>query len=82
MSQWNFFDYASKDTLLEVMSREADEFLALCSDPDTWTSPTESGHWEVRDVAGHLVDTIEGHLPAFEPPVARAPCPTRSASGT
>jgi len=66
MSQWNFFDYASKDTLLEVMSREADDFLALCSDPDTWTSPTASGHWEVRDVAGHLVDTIEGYLPAFD----------------
>jgi uncharacterized protein (TIGR03083 family) len=66
MGHWNFFDYASKDTLLEVMSREADDFLALCSDPDTWTSPTASGHWETRDVAGHLVDTIEGYLPAFD----------------
>jgi uncharacterized protein (TIGR03083 family) len=66
VSHWNFMDYASKDTLLEVMNREAEAFIALCSDPVTWQQPTASGHWEVRDVAGHLVDTIEGYFPGFD----------------
>lgn len=66
MSEWHFLDDASRDNLFAVMNREADDFLALVSDPDTWTNPTASGHWQVRDLAGHLVDTIEGYLPGFE----------------
>jgi Mycothiol maleylpyruvate isomerase N-terminal domain. len=66
MSEWQFLDYASRDNLFAVMNREADDFLALVSDPDTWTNPTASGHWQVRDLAGHLIDTIEGYLPGFE----------------
>ena len=82
MSQWNFFDYASKDTLLEVMSREADEFLALCSDPDTWDEPDGIGSLGTATSPATLSTPSRGTFPPSTPPVARAPCPTRSASGT
>lgn len=75
MSSWNFMDHASRDTLLEVMNRAADEFTALVSDPDTWHDPTASGHWQVRDLAGHLVDTIEGYFPGFDAARGRGSAP-------
>lgn len=66
MTEWTFLDHGSRTNLLAVMNRAADEFTELVSDPNTWDAPTASGHWEVRDLAGHLIDTIEGYLPGFE----------------
>jgi uncharacterized protein (TIGR03083 family) len=63
---WNFMDPASRDRLMGVLEAEIDDFLALASDPDRWDAPTACELWEVRDVVGHLVDTTEGYLPAFE----------------
>jgi uncharacterized protein (TIGR03083 family) len=40
--------------------------LALASAPPTRPAPTASGHWEVRDVIGHLVDTTEGYFEAID----------------
>jgi uncharacterized protein (TIGR03083 family) len=40
--------------------------LALASSPAAWEAPTASGHWEVRDVIGHLVDTTEGYFAGFD----------------
>ena len=62
----NFMDPASKGRLLEVVRREIDDMFALADDPATWEAPTACAEWQVRDVFGHLVDTTEGYLPAFD----------------
>jgi uncharacterized protein (TIGR03083 family) len=66
MSAWNFMDYASKGNLLEGIRRESEEMFALADDPSSWTSPTGAGHWEVRDVFGHLLDTTETYFVGFD----------------
>lgn len=63
---WNFMDPASKDRLLRVLRGEMDRFFAVAGDPARWNAPTACDLWEVRDVVGHLVDTTEGYLPAFD----------------
>ncbi len=63
---WNFMDPASRERLMGVLEAEIDDTLALAADPDRWEAPTACELWEVRDVIGHLVDTTEGYLPAFE----------------
>lgn len=66
MSAWNFMDYASKENLLEGIRRESDEMFGLASDPSSWTAPTGAGHWQVRDVFGHLLDTTETYFVGFD----------------
>lgn len=66
MSAWNFMDYASKANLLEGVRRESDEMFGLASDPSSWTAPTGAGHWQVRDVFGHLLDTTETYFVGFD----------------
>jgi uncharacterized protein (TIGR03083 family) len=66
MSEWNFMDYEAKDNLLRVLREEANGLLALASDPGSWEAPTAAGHWQVRDVVGHLVDTTEGYFAGFD----------------
>ncbi|HEX6237724.1 MAG TPA: maleylpyruvate isomerase family mycothiol-dependent enzyme [Acidimicrobiales bacterium] len=63
---WDFRDPASRERLLGVLHREEDEMFGLVSDPDRWEAPTACEGWQVRDVVGHLVDTTEGYLSAFE----------------
>jgi uncharacterized protein (TIGR03083 family) len=63
---WNFMDVASKDRLLGVLQHEIDHTFDLVADPDRCTAPTACAGWQARDVIGHLVDTTEGYLPAFE----------------
>ena len=70
MSEWSFMDFASKDNLLRTVREQSDQMLALASAPGVWEAPTASGHWQVRDVVGHLVDTTEGYFAAFD--VARS----------
>ena len=64
--QWDATNYASKDNLLRVVRDEAERFFALAEVPENWQSPTASGHWQVRDIVGHLVDTTEGYIERFE----------------
>jgi uncharacterized protein (TIGR03083 family) len=66
MSEWNFFDFSSKDNVLRTITRESDGMLRLASSPECWEAPTASGHWQVRDVVGHLVDTTEGYFASFD----------------
>jgi uncharacterized protein (TIGR03083 family) len=66
VSEWNFFDFASRDRMLRAISSRSDDLLGLASDPDRWESPTAAGHWQVRDVVGHLVETTEGYFSSFE----------------
>lgn len=65
MSEWNFFDPSSRDNLVRAWTREAAGFDELASDPDRWEAPTGAGHWQVRDVVGHLVDTTEAYFVSF-----------------
>src|ERR1700754_676771 len=66
MSAWNFMSYASKDHLLEAIRRESAGMFALAEDPAAWTAPTGAGHWQVRDVFGHLIDTTETYFRGFD----------------
>ncbi|HEX6567541.1 MAG TPA: maleylpyruvate isomerase family mycothiol-dependent enzyme [Acidimicrobiales bacterium] len=63
---WNFMSPEAKDRLLGVLQKEMDDTFALVADPERWQAPTACEHWQVRDVIGHLVDTTEGYLPAFD----------------
>jgi uncharacterized protein (TIGR03083 family) len=64
--QWDATNYAGKDNLLRVVREEAEGFFSLAEVPENWHTPTSSGHWQVRDLVGHLVDTTEGYLERFE----------------
>jgi uncharacterized protein (TIGR03083 family) len=64
--QWDATSYAGKSNLLRVVREEADNFFALAEVPENWQSPTAAGHWQVRDIVAHLVDTTEGYLERFE----------------
>lgn len=66
MSEWEFSDFASKDNLLRTVREQSDQMLELASAPGVWEAPTASGHWQVRDVIGHLVDTTEGYFAAID----------------
>lgn len=63
---WNFMDAASRANIDRVWRRESDGMLKLASDPDAWEAPTGAGHWQVRDVIGHLVDTTEAYFTSFD----------------
>jgi uncharacterized protein (TIGR03083 family) len=63
---WDVTNFGNKDRLLQTVREEASEFFDLTSKPGHWESPTASGHWQVRDIVGHLVDVTEGYLAAFE----------------
>jgi uncharacterized protein (TIGR03083 family) len=71
-SSWNFMDPASRGHIDRVWRREAEGMLALASDPSAWEAPTRAGHWEVRDVVGHLVDTTEAYFRSFDAARGRA----------
>jgi uncharacterized protein (TIGR03083 family) len=64
--QWDATNYAAKDNLLRVVRQEAEGFFALAEVPENWHSPTSSGHWQVRDLVAHIIDTTEGYLQRFE----------------
>ena len=66
MSGWNAMDYDGKDTILRVVRKEAEQFLEMVDSDDVWEAPTGAGHWEVRDIVGHLVDTTEAYFVAFD----------------
>jgi uncharacterized protein (TIGR03083 family) len=72
---WNFMDPASRGHIDRVWRREAEGMLALSADPTAWEAPTRAGHWEVRDVVGHLVDTTEAYFRSFDAARGRAEAP-------
>jgi uncharacterized protein (TIGR03083 family) len=57
-------DYSGKEFLLNLDRAERAEFYKLL-DEAPWEGPTASGHWQVRDVCGHLLDVTEGYLERF-----------------
>jgi uncharacterized protein (TIGR03083 family) len=66
MSTWNAMSFEGKDTILRVVRNEAEQFFAMVDDDEVWESPTGAGHWQVRDIVGHIVDTTEAYFVAFD----------------
>ncbi|HYJ68176.1 MAG TPA: maleylpyruvate isomerase family mycothiol-dependent enzyme [Nocardioidaceae bacterium] len=66
MSEWNFMDPGSKNNLLRTVKHEANKLFTMVEPSEVWESPTGAGHWQVRDVIGHLVDTTESYFVAFD----------------
>jgi len=75
MSGWNAMSYDGKDTILSVVRREAGQLFALADSDSAWTAPTGAGHWEVRDLVGHIVDTTEAYFEAFDAARSHAETP-------
>ena len=66
MGTWNAMTFEGKDTILRVVRHEAEQFFAMVDSDDAWEAPTGAGHWQVRDVVGHIVDTTEAYFVAFD----------------
>lgn len=64
-AQWDATNAANKDRLLQVVRSEAERLLQYAESPANWEAPTASGHWQVRDIVGHMVDVTEGYLEGF-----------------
>jgi uncharacterized protein (TIGR03083 family) len=57
----NVGDYAGKQFLLNLDRAERAEFYKLL-DEAPWEGKTASGHWQVRDLCGHMIDVTEAYL--------------------
>jgi uncharacterized protein (TIGR03083 family) len=79
MTEWNAMTYEGKDTILRVVRDQAQQMFTLADQPGAWDAPTACESWEVRDVIGHLVDTMEGYFKAFD--VARSGATAENAYG-
>jgi len=66
MGTWNAMTPEGKSTILEVVREEAAQFFDLVDSDEVWEAPTGAGHWQVRDVVGHLVDTTEAYFVSFD----------------
>ncbi len=64
-SRVNVMEYSGKQFLLDLDRRERADFYKLL-DEATWEGPTASGHWQVRDLCGHLIDVTEGYLERWD----------------
>jgi uncharacterized protein (TIGR03083 family) len=66
MGTWNAMTPDGKGTVLRVVRQEAAQFFDLVDSDERWEAPTGAGHWQVRDIVGHLVDTTESYFVAFD----------------
>ncbi len=62
----NPMDYSAKDVVLDVVRTERGKFYQIIDVPQNWEAPTRSGHWEVRDLVGHMIDVTEGYLARWD----------------
>lgn len=60
----NVGDFSGKKFLLDLDRAERAEFYKLL-DEAPWEGKTASGHWQVRDLCGHLIDVTESYLERF-----------------
>ncbi|WIG61907.1 MAG: hypothetical protein OJF49_004656 [Ktedonobacterales bacterium] len=72
----NSMDYSAKDLVLDVVRNERGRFYSLIDNPDNWEAPTRSGHWQERDLAGHMIDVTEGYLTRWDMARRGEPAPT------
>src|SRR3954462_6215648 len=66
MGTWNAMTPDGKDTILQVVRKEAELFFDLVDSDEAWEAPTGAGHWQVRDLVGHIVDTTEAYFASFD----------------
>ena len=66
MAPVNPMSYEGKQTVLDVIKREAGEFFRLAEDPNYWNLQTRCTEWEVRDLVGHMIDVTEGYLDRWD----------------
>jgi uncharacterized protein (TIGR03083 family) len=66
MTAVNSMDFSGKDTVLDVVRKEASDFFKLVDDPKNWNVQTRCTEWEVRDVVGHMIDVTEGYLTRWD----------------
>ncbi len=64
-SRVNVMEYSGKQFLLDLDRRERAEFYKLL-DEAPWEGKTASGHWQVRDLCGHMIDVTEGYLERWD----------------
>ena len=62
----NPMDFSAKEIVLDVVRSERAKFFALIDNPANWQVQTRCDDWEVRDVAGHMIDVTEGYLARWE----------------
>src|SRR5215470_16032693 len=62
----NPMEYSGKDTVLDIVRSERAKFYRIIDDPQNWEAPTRSGHWQVRDLVGHMIDVTEGYLTRWD----------------
>lgn len=62
----NPMDFSAKGLVLDVVRTERERFYQIIDQPQNWESPTRSGHWEVRDLVGHMIDVTEGYLTRWD----------------
>jgi uncharacterized protein (TIGR03083 family) len=73
-SRVNVTEYAGKQFLLDLDRAERAEFYKLL-DEAPWEGSTASGHWQVRDLCGHMIDVTEGYLERFAAARSGQPLP-------
>lgn len=59
-----------KEVVMSVLREDGDRFYRLVDDPANWELQTRCPEWQVRDLAGHMIDVTEGYLSRWE--VARS----------
>jgi uncharacterized protein (TIGR03083 family) len=52
--------------VLDVVRTERATFYDIIDDPDNWYVQTRCAAWEVRDIAGHMIDVTEGYLSRWD----------------
>jgi uncharacterized protein (TIGR03083 family) len=62
----NTMDYSAKDTMLDVIRTERENFYKIIDDPNNWNVQTRCTEWEVRDIVGHMIDVTEGYLTRWD----------------
>lgn len=62
----NSMDFSGKDTVLDVIRKEAGDFFSLVDDPKNWNLQTRCTEWQVRDLVGHMIDVTEGYLARWD----------------
>jgi uncharacterized protein (TIGR03083 family) len=60
----NVGEFAGKAFLLNLDRAERAEFYRLL-DEAPWEGKTASGHWQTRDLCGHMIDVTESYLKGF-----------------
>jgi len=62
----NPMDFSAKDLVLDVVRTERGRFYQVIDVPQNWEASTRSGHWQERDLVGHMIDVTEGYLTRWD----------------